>query len=332
MKAIALISGGLDSILAARLIKSQGIAVIPLYFKIPFCHLRAHSYSGYDLRAFIKTSLEEELQEIDISNEFLKLVLSPKFGFGSNMNPCIDCKILMLVKTKEMMPQFDAQFIVTGEVLGQRPMSQHKQALKTIEQKSGLSGLLLRPLSAKNISPTIPEEMGWVNRDKLLAFSGRTRKPQISLAREFNIIGYPNASGGCLLTDRQFSVRLRDLVKHSILDLRNVDFLKIGRHFRLGPNAKLIVGRNEEENSELEEKAGANDYLFKPDENVAGPTCLGLGNFNREAMVISAQIACRYSDTGENGIEVFCSHILGKVRQSLSVFPIEDSKLASLRI
>ena len=332
MRAIALISGGLDSILAAKIIQIQGIAVIPLYFKIPFCHVKAQTYLGKDLGSFVKISLGEELQTVEISDEFLQLIFKPKYGFGSHMNPCIDCKILMLLRAKELMPQFDAQFIVTGEVLGQRPMSQHKQALKTIEKKSGLTGLLLRPLSAKNITSTIPEEKGWISRDKLLDFSGRSRRPQIKLAKELNISGYPNASGGCLLTDRQFSVRLKDLLDHKVMDLRNIEFLKIGRHFRLGFNEKLIVGRNEKENRELEDRAAKGDYLFTPDENIAGPTCLGLGNFSQEMMAISAQIASHYCDLGESGVDIISRHLPSEERQLFNVFPIESSSLVSLRI
>ncbi|MFA5287541.1 MAG: tRNA 4-thiouridine(8) synthase ThiI [Candidatus Omnitrophota bacterium] len=332
MKAIALISGGLDSILAAKIIEIQGVVVVPLYFKIPFCHIKAPTYLGKNLSSFVKISLGEELRTVDISDEFLNLILKPKYGFGSHMNPCIDCKILMLLKAKELMPRFNAQFIVTGEVLGQRPMSQHKQALKTIEEKSGLTGLLLRPLSARNITPTIPEENGWVNRDKLLGLSGRSRRPQIKLAKEFNILGYPNASGGCLLTDRQFSARLKDLIVHKVVDLRNIEFLKIGRHFRLGLNTKLIVGRDEQENRQIEEKAGMGDYLFTPDEKIAGPTCLGLGSFSREMMLISSQIASYYCDTGKNGADIISRHLPGEDGQLLNVFPIEGSRLMSLRI
>jgi len=238
----------------------------------------------------------------------------------------------MLLKSKELMLELGAEFVVTGEVLGQRPMSQHKQALKAIEEKSGLTGLLLRPLCAKRFTPTMPEEKGWINRDKLLGFSGRSRRPQIKLAQELKIAGYPNASGGCLLTDREFSIRLKDLIGHKELDLESVEFLKLGRHFRVGPRAKLIVGRNERENKELEAKAKQGDYLFMPDENLAGPTCLGKGDFNRETMVLSAQIACRYCDLGKNGIGITCRHISGRDDLLSNIFPLEDEKLASLRI
>jgi hypothetical protein len=332
MRAIALISGGLDSILAAKIIKIQGISIVPLYFKIPFCHLKAPAYSGQDLNSFVSSSLGEELQRVEIRDEFLKLISNPEYGFGSHMNPCIDCKILMLTKAKELMPQFNAQFIVTGEVLGQRPMSQHKQALKAIEKKSGLLGLLLRPLSAKHIAPTIPEEKGWVDRERLLNFSGRSRRPQMKLARELNISGYPNASGGCLLTDRQFSLRLKDLIEHKTMDLRNIDFLKIGRHFRLNPKGKLVVGRDEKENIELEKQAGGGDYLFVPDEKTAGPTCLGLGNFDREMIETSSRIASYYCDSDGNGVRIISWQSPGGEKEEFNPIPIEKSRLENMRI
>ncbi|TRZ50545.1 tRNA 4-thiouridine(8) synthase ThiI, partial [bacterium] len=224
MKTIALISGGLDSILAARLIKKQGFDVIPLHFKIPFCHRdKGISSRENNLISFVKNNLGSDLKISDITSEFLKLLIKPEHGFGANLNPCIDCKIFMLTKAKEMMKELDAAFVITGEVLGQRPMSQHRQALELIEKKSGLEGLLLRPLSAKLLPETIPEKEGWVSRDKLLNFSGRSRKSQINLAQEFRMENYPNAAGGCLLTDPEFAGRLKELIAHRQLSLNNIE-------------------------------------------------------------------------------------------------------------
>ena len=251
MKAITLISGGLDSILAARLVKEQGIDIIPLNFYIPF-YSRHKGNPGKDTASFVSDALGSELMTIDIGLEFLKILEKPNYGFGSNMNPCIDCKILMLSKAKGLMKELDAAFIVTGEVLGQRPMSQHKKALELIERRSGLKGILLRPLSAKHLSETLPEKEGWVNRGNLLDFSGRTRKPQIELAKAFKIKDYPNPAGGCLLTDPEFAKRLKDIIRHDELNIDNVELLKIGRHFRISPKTKLVVGRNEKENKEIE--------------------------------------------------------------------------------
>ncbi|OQB14235.1 MAG: hypothetical protein BWY16_00176 [Candidatus Omnitrophica bacterium ADurb.Bin205] len=332
MRAIVLVSGGLDSILAAKIIKDQGIGIIPLNFKTPFYHIKPHSYNGSDLAEFTRNTLGEELRVEDIDKDFVELLLKPKYGFGTHMNPCIDCKILMLLKSKELMQEFNAKFIVTGEVLGQRPMSQYRQALKRIEEDAGLQGLLLRPLSAKNLIPTVPEKEGWVDREKLLNISGRSRRLQIDLAARLGISGYPNASGGCLLTDRQFSERLKDLIRHREPSLRNIELLKVGRHFRLGEHTKLIVGRNEKENNYLEERAAAGDYLFVTGENVAGPVCLGVGDFSEEQIMLSGRIACRYYDLRENGAKVFCRHIFDKKSLSLSVTPLGEDDLAVLRL
>ncbi|MBN2830705.1 MAG: hypothetical protein JXL82_00285 [Candidatus Omnitrophica bacterium] len=332
MKAIVLISGGLDSILAAKIIKNQGIKVIPLKFNIPFYQINIDKYCGKNLFDFVKANLGEELKIADIDKEFLGLLLEPRHGFGTHMNPCIDCKILMFTKAKALMPKLGAQFIVTGEVLGQRPMSQHKRALCVIEEQSGLKGLLLRPLSAKNLNPTIPENRGWVNRDNLLCISGRSRRDQIKLARDLSISGYPNASGGCLLTDRQFSLRLNDLIRHRELNLRNIELLKFGRHFRIGPQTKLIVGRNEKENRYLEEKVKSGDLLFTPEEKVAGPTCLGVGVFDKEKITLSSRIACSYSDLCAGELRVAYRIIPDRKNKYLNASLVKKDSLAGLLV
>ena len=303
MKAITLISGGLDSILAARLVKEQGIDIIPLNFYIPF-YSRHKVNSEKDTASFVSDALGSELMTIDIGLEFLKILEKPNYGFGSNMNPCIDCKILMLSKAKGLMKELDAAFIVTGEVLGQRPMSQHKQALELIGKRSGLKGILLRPLSAKHLSETLPEKEGWVNRDNLLDFSGRTRKPQIELAKAFKIKDYPNPAGGCLLTDPEFAKRLKDIISHDELNMDNVELLKIGRHFRISPKTKLVVGRNEKENSRLLSLSKEKDYLFMP-QKTAGPTALARGAISDGLIELCRNITERYCDkNGETEIKI----------------------------
>ena len=332
MKAIALVSGGLDSILAARVIKEQGIEVMPLHFKIPFCprekEKSPEKKSVSDLTADI---LGQKLRIIDISKDFLKLLESPMHGFGSHMNPCVDCKILMLGKAKDLMKGWDSSFIITGEVLGQRPMSQHKQALQIIEKKSGLEGLVLRPLSAKLLSETIPEKQAQVDRNKLLRFSGRSRKPQMALAKILNIKEYNQPAGGCLLTDPQFAKRLKDLIMHKELNLDNVELLKIGRHFRISAHAKLIVGRNEKENEQLINLAKDKDYLFMPTDEIAGPTSLGRGIFNDVLVRASCSIACRYCDL--NGrTEVDLIYCYRNKKEILRISPLTEDSLKSLRI
>ncbi len=327
MKAIALISGGLDSILAARIIKDQGIDVIPVNYNTPFYQEDLNKNSRKGVSDLVRDSLNEELMFVDIAEEYPRLLLNSVYGFGSQMNPCIDCKILMLSKARELMFKSGARFIVTGEVLGQRPMSQHRRALGLIEEKSSLKGFLLRPLSAKHLSSTIPEDNGWVNREKLLNISGRSRKAQILLAKEFGIKDYPNASGGCLLTDRQFSRRLEDLISHEGLSLRNIKLLKLGRHFRLGPGLKLIVGRNEKENKLLEAAAWEGEYLLMPEEDTAGPVSLGMGNFSKEELILAASIACRYFDSPLEGARVVCRHLPEECCSFIGSIPAEESRI-----
>ncbi|MFZ2938376.1 MAG: tRNA 4-thiouridine(8) synthase ThiI [Candidatus Omnitrophota bacterium] len=341
MKAVALISGGLDSILAERLIKDQGIEVICLNFRIPFCHRGKEITSAKNTNLeIIEDNLSEKLKVVDISEGFLKLLENPRHGFGSNMNPCIDCKILMLSKAKQLMQELGAQFIVTGEVLGQRPMSQHRDALQAIAKKSGLEGLVLRPLSAKNLPETIPEINNWVNRDKLLNFGGRTRRPQIELAAKFGIRNFAWPAGGCLLTEPEFSKRLKEIIARKELNIENVALLKIGRHFRIGKTTKLIVGRNELEDIELEKLAKAGDYLFYPNQQLAGPTCLGKGEFNEALIKLAAQITCRYCDLN-TAVSTEIMYVI-KTRGTvlcgdspscfLRVSPLSETELVSLRI
>lgn len=332
MQAIALISGGLDSILAARLIKEQGIEVIPLNFKIPFCNNKQSSNTK-DKFSLVVDNLGVKLKTVNISNEFLRLLKKPKHGFGSNMNPCIDCKIMMLSKAGALMQEFGAAFVITGEVLGQRPMSQNKRALEIIEKESGLQGLLLRPLSAKLLPETTPEKQGWVQRNRLLDLSGRTRRPQVDLAKEFRIENYPNAAGGCLLTDPEFSKRLKELIQHQELSMSGIELLKIGRHFRISPEAKLIVGRDEKENGLLLELAKDNDYLFMPTEEIAGPTSLGRGIFNTGLIRLACSITCRYCDlNGNTEINMVYKKIPEKEERLSLTSPILDRELNSLRI
>ncbi len=331
MKAIALVSGGLDSILAAAVIKKQGIEVVPLHFKIPFCPAKKMPPAKKDIPELTEFILGEKLRIIDIGGDILDLLENPAHGFGANMNPCIDCKILMLSKAKELMRGWGASFVITGEVLGQRPMSQHKQALQIIEKKSGLEGLVLRPLSAKLLSETIPEKQAQVDRNKLLKFSGRSRKPQMELAKILNIKEYNQPAGGCLLTDPQFAKRLKDLIMHKELNLDNVELLKIGRHFRISAHTKLIVGRNEKENEQLINLAKDKDYLFMPTDEIAGPTSLGRGIFNDVLVRASCSIACRYCDL--NGrTEVDLIYCYRNKKEILRISPLTEDSLKSLRI
>jgi tRNA U34 2-thiouridine synthase MnmA/TrmU len=289
IKALALISGGLDSWLAAKLICDQGCEVVGLHFKIPFCRL--------DIKKSFP-NIGIQIMEVDLGQEFLALIRQPDYGFGSNMNPCIDCKILMLSRAKELMPGLGAKFIITGEVLGQRPMSQNKQALKLIRHRSGLNDLLLRPLSAQFFPPSLAEKEGWVKRERLLNFNGRLRTPQMRLAKDFGFNNYATPAGGCLLTDPGFSRRLIELLAHNELNLENLELLKTGRHFRVGDNTRLVVGRDGSENNRLAQLARPGDYLFNPPKDLAGPTALARGLINRKLILLSSQVTSSYTDIG----------------------------------
>jgi len=333
MKAVALISGGLDSILAACLVSNLGIDILPVNFKIPFCHNIKEEKLALTAQNLTKENLKKDLLIIDISKDFLELLENPCHGFGSNMNPCIDCKILMLKEAKKLMEEKEARFVITGEVLGQRPMSQHRQALLSMPKKSGLEGLVLRPLSAKLLPETIPEANGWVKREKLLSFGGRGRNGQLRLAASFGIKDFSWPAGGCLLTDPGFSRKLRDLIVHSELNMDNVMLLKTGRHFRLGDKIKLVVGRNEKENAELERFAKQGDYLFYPNELTAGPTSLGRGGFSKELLELSGRITCRYCDlNGAQAAEIIYKKHGPGGSVSMRVSPIEEAQLDALRL
>jgi tRNA U34 2-thiouridine synthase MnmA/TrmU len=252
------------------------------------------------------------------------------------MNPCIDCRILLFKKAKEYMEIEKAQFIITGEVLGQRPMSQRKAAMKLIDKESKTEGLVLRPLCAKFMEESIPEKNGWVDREKLLAINGRARGVQFGLARHFGINDYPCPSGGCLLTYPDFAKRVKDLIEHDELTLASARLLRLGRHFRLSSMAKLIVGRSEAENTCLLDFADESGHVFMPREDIAGPTSLGIGLYNDKLINLAARITGRYCDLGENScVDIDYKRGSGAERKFISRFsvsPAEENLLEALRI
>ena len=273
------------------------------------------------------------LKIINVSEEYLDVVKHPKHGYGSNMNPCIDCRIFILKKAKTYMEECGAAFIVTGEVLGQRPMSQRRDAMRLIEKEAGLAGLILRPLSAQFLPMTIPEREGWVNRDKLLNIQGRSRKPQIRLAEQFNIRDYPCPAGGCLLTDPGFGRRMKDLMNHHPeFSLNDVHLLKFGRHFRLSPDIKLVVGRNEEENQKIQTFSRARDILLKT-VRYPGPVSLLRGKGTEKELERAASITARYSKAKDlKKVEVICKKVRGDGDRSLSVPPLSEKEIEELMI
>jgi tRNA-uridine 2-sulfurtransferase len=297
VKAIILLSGGLDSTLAAELMNREGLELFAVNFKTPFCLCDRRSSNmgcGSNARRVADT-LGIELRTINATDDFLQVLRNPKHGYGSNMNPCIDCRILFFKKSKELMEEVGASFVITGEVLGQRPMSQFRQQMDLIEKEAGLDGLVIRPLSAKLLPQTIPEKMGWISRERMLNISGRSRKPQIALAKNLGIKDYPCAAGGCLLTDPEFARRIKDILKHNELDISNINLLKWGRYFRLSKDAKVIVGRNENDNKMLTTLAKDGDYLFGPTV-VKGPVAVGRGLFTLDLIEAACRIVARYCD------------------------------------
>ena len=299
MKALGLLSGGLDSTLAVRLILESGVEVETIHFVTPFGQCRKDNWGAPE----VAKSFNVPLKVVKTGTDYLRMVRNPRFGYGKNVNPCIDCKIFMLKEAKKYAKQIDAKFIFTGEVLGQRPMSQHRQALDLIEKEAGLKGKLVRPLSAKLLPRTEAEEKGYIKSKVLREVSGRSRKPQIEMTKEFRIAKYQCASGGCLLTEADFAKKLRDLFEHKKRTTNeDVEILKIGRHFRFGEN-KIIVGRNETENSLLLKKKKKTDYFFEvPD--CGSPTTILQGSKTKAAIEAAAKLTAFHSDRKIGAVQV----------------------------
>ncbi len=300
VKAISLLSGGLDSILATELIRRQGIEVITFNIKTPF---GIPKKDGASEAAQAAEQLKVPLKVVTVEQDYLRMLRNPKHGYGKNLNPCIDCKIFILKKAKKYAKEIGADFIFTGEVLGERPMSQHGPALKVIADESGLNGKLLRPLSAKLLAKTVAEKKGLVDRNRLLSIQGRSRKPQFALAAEYGITVYPSPAGGCLLTCEEYSKKLQDLFENKKhLSMADIALLRIGRHFRLGKN-KIIVGRNETENKFLLANKMRSDFYFELSD-VVGPTTLLQGPKTKLSIETAAKLTASYSDAKSEEVTV----------------------------
>jgi tRNA-specific 2-thiouridylase len=300
VKALSLLSGGLDSILATELIRRQGIEVVAFNVKTPFCIPKKDGASEATEAA---NQLKVPLKVVSVGKDYLQMLRNPKYGYGKNMNPCIDCKIFMIKKAKKYANEIGAGFLFTGEVLGERPKSQHGPALKVIEEEAGLKGKLLRPLSAKLLRETEAEKKGLVDRTKLYNIQGRSRKPQIQLAQEFGITSFPAPAGGCLLTCEEYSKKLRDLFANKKrISIDDVALLKVGRHFRMDKN-KIIVGRNEAENKLLTAGKMRGDYSFElPD--IVGPTTILQGPKTKKTIETAAKLTAFYSDANSSEVKV----------------------------
>jgi len=304
-KAVGLISGGLDSTLAAQIVKDLGVDVYGVYFSMPWgcCD---------------KTKAIEAAQQIGIKfivlhldERYLEIVKKPKYGYGSGLNPCVDCRIHMFSRAAQYMQHIGGDFVFTGEVLGQRPMSQMRKSLQWIEEGTGLQGRLLRPLCAKHLEPTIPEQEGLIDRSKLLDLSGRSRKEQYRLAGEFHITQFSPPAGGCLLTDHNFARRIKDTFQYGYRNFRETTALKWGRHFRINESFKLIIGRDEEENESLIRYAHQDDIIMQLMDNL-GPTVILKGDQpSTEILSLAAgflQIFSRYKTEEPQMVKYWPSH------------------------
>lgn len=304
-KAISLISGGLDSLLATKVLLEQGIHVEGINFYTGFCvEGHTHAIRKQDKNKpkrnnalWVAEQLGIKLHIIDIVEEYKNIVINPKHGYGANLNPCLDCKIFMISKAKSWMEEHGFDFIITGEVIGQRSMSQRKKTMPIVAKTSGADDRLLRPLCAKNLPETLPEREGWIDRERLFDFSGRGRKGQIALAEKFGFVDYAQPAGGCcFLTHKEYSHKLQDLWDHrgeKRYELDDIMLLKMGRHIRPRPHFKLIIGREEGENNFMSGYKNQFTHLFCTTHE--GPLVLVDGELHPKDRELAAQIVARYT-------------------------------------
>ncbi|WP_252234360.1 tRNA 4-thiouridine(8) synthase ThiI [Clostridium sp. ZS1] len=322
VKALAMISGGLDSILAAKLIKEQGIEVIGICFK---------SYFFNEENAKRMTEqIGIKLEVIDFSEEHFDLVRNPKHGWGKNMNPCIDCHSMMMNYSGKLLEKFNADFIITGEVLNQRPMSQNRQALNIVKKESGYSDKILRPLCAQNLNPTQMEIDGLVDREKLLKISGRSRAIQMELAEKWGIKDYPSPAGGCKLTEPNYSIRLRELVnRKSDVTQREIDLLKYGRHFITLNNVKIIVSRTADEGEAFKKLLIKEDLVFLTSKFNGAMVIIPAGNNpTEEDLTLACRFAVRYSKgKDEESVEVKYGNVSTEFNKFKNVDSVTQKEL-----
>jgi len=307
---IGLFSGGLDSILAVRVLQEQDMHVEGVAFVTPFF--------GAEKALPAAAQLGIALHVRDITEEHFAMLQNPRYGYGKNMNPCIDCHGLMFRLAGELMERLGGHFLFSGEVLGERPMSQNKNSLNAVANLSGRAGCILRPLSARLLPETKPEREGLVDRSRLLAIRGRSRKPQIELAKKYGITGYPEPAGGCRLTYPDYSNRLKELMKHTAdITRQDLELLNCGRHLRLPGGVKIIAGRNQEENECIESLCTPEDILLTtPD--IPGPVVIiPRGTGDEQTVLLAAAVCVRYSDAGPGRQGAVSVTVRGAVRQVL---------------
>lgn len=329
--AIVLFSGGLDSILSCRLLMEQGVRVHAVKFVTPFFDYglltRQESYKQQ-----VRAKYGIEVHVRDVSDKYLVLLRNPPHGFGKNFNPCVDCKILLVSEARRLLEEFGASFIATGEVLGQRPMSQRQDTLRIIERDSGCEELLLRPLCAKLLKPTKPEMEGLIDRERLLAFSGRSRTPQMELAARFGIKEYPSPAGGCLLTDPILAARIRRFYEEQPhFTPADIRLLLVGRLFRLPHGGLLAMGRKEQENEHLEQLIGPEDWTIKAADR-PGPTAVLRFSDHPADLRSAAGLVTRYSKKKPDGLaEMPVVAEKGDTTEKITALPLPDEEFQPWR-
>jgi len=335
IRAIALLSGGLDSTLSAKIIMKEGIDVIGIHFYTGFSVIERKRLMGTFKETIFSKTIEQlkiPVEIVDISEGYMDVILNPKYGYGANANPCLDCKIYMFRKAKELLNKFDAKFIVTGEVLGQRPMSQQRHQLMLIEKETGLKDFILRPLSQKLLPETVPEKEGWVKREHLYGISGRSRREQMKLAEELGIKEYPQPAGGCcFLTEETYGRRFFDYFKHNPKEKftrKEALLLAFGRHFRISENTKAIVGRNERENIVLQELSNGKIICYPEDKK--GPVMLLDRCSAENDLKRACRILARYCKKGKE--KVLINVVSNEGERKVFAEPLEDEEIEKMRI
>jgi tRNA-specific 2-thiouridylase len=307
MKALALLSGGLDSILAAKVVQEAGIEVEAIHFLIPFIQTPDNPTGegeGTGKVANAAKQLNIKLHYYPCGEDYLQMIQKPDHGYGKRMNPCLDCRIYTFKLAAQKMAEIGAAFLISGEVIDQRPNSQRSDALDITSRDAGLKGLVLRPLSAQLLRPTIPEEQGWIDRSRLLGIKGRGRNEQIHLAAKYGITHYPSPAGGCLLTNQEYSLKVKDLLEHKInLTMDTIQLLRIGRHLRLSPEVKIIVGKDHTENETLKKLTATNHILLEL-ADFAGPITMVIGTPKEDMLRLAAAITAGYGSQVPAGSEI----------------------------
>ncbi len=329
-KVVALLSGGLDSQLAVRMMQEQGFEVSAVAIKTPFCDFDCGRGCGFEIRERAD-DLNVNLKTVYLGDEYIEMLKHPKHGIGAGFNPCVDCRTMMFDAAKKHMEEIGAEFIISGEVLGQRPMSQHAPSLRTIEKDSGLIGKIVRPLSAGLLPETDPEKNGLIKRENLGMIKGRTRRAQLEMAKKYGIENPPNAGGGCLLTDPTFGLRAKDLFSHTETPtINDIDLLKVGRHFRLDEQTKFVVGRNKDENEMIKAIALPDDILLQARDHM-GPVSMLRGKNADMHVKFASSITLRYSDAPK-GIQSAITISKNNITNEITAEHVEEESYIKFRI